>query len=54
MPKHGFEVGHPSNMASNTGTSADTTSVADKLGANKNTNAIPQEVGLTSAQYLLP
>ncbi|KAK3202281.1 hypothetical protein GRF29_161g715856 [Pseudopithomyces chartarum] len=30
-------------MASNTGSSADTTSVADKLGANKNTNAIPQE-----------
>jgi hypothetical protein len=44
MPKHGFEIGHPSNIPNSTDMSANTTSAADALGQKKGTNAIPQEV----------
>jgi hypothetical protein len=46
MPKHGFEIGHPSNIPNSTTMSTNTTSAADALGQNKTTNAIPQEVRL--------
>ncbi|KAL5382819.1 hypothetical protein DPSP01_006374 [Paraphaeosphaeria sporulosa] len=43
MPKHGIEIGSPSNIVNSTNMSANTTSAADALGQKKGTNAIPQQ-----------